>query len=340
MNITQEMIEAAARALADCKKARTGHTAMVSHDDARAALTAALAAPASALTERARVIAEIRDLAEYEPDQTDDYGRVELAGYYTISRSDLEQIEGGAAFETVVLPLAEYEKLTAAPASAEPTVTLAYHDDIVGEAQRRINYLEGLLAASAEPENRSEMCRNCDHHKRYHRSLPGCIFEDCECSEFEDPASAEPECSCPSGDGSLRWPCRVHPTQPAEPECVCSFKGMKDQRPKCSTEPEKPHYHAWSEMPCEPGKCRMEPSEDEWHIGRSFHGTRLEDACPCEKAPCGLVTSEAAEKANCPEHRIDSAKTIRQSHLASKCPAIPAETSEDERECPNCQGSG
>ena len=81
-----------------------------------------------------------------------------------------------------------------------------------------------------------------------------------------------------------------------------------------------------------PKRPKPEPSEDEWHIGRSFQGTRLEDACPCEKAPCGLVTHEAAEKANCPEHRIDSAKTIRQAHLASKCPAIASEPSEEERE--------
>ena len=33
---------------------------------------------------------------------------------------------------------------------------------------------------------------------------------------------AEPVCTCPSGDGSLRWPCPVHPgNSPAIPDCWC-----------------------------------------------------------------------------------------------------------------------
>ncbi|WP_434456547.1 hypothetical protein JQR85_13740 [Stutzerimonas urumqiensis] len=36
---------------------------------------------------------------------------------------------------------------------------------------------------------------------------------------------AEPECSCPSGDGSPRWPCRAHPQ--AEPKCsTCNDVGI------------------------------------------------------------------------------------------------------------------
>lgn len=55
------------------------------------------------------------------------------------------------------------------------------------------------------------------------------------------------------------------------------------------------------------------------HIGRSFHGTRLEDQCPCVKEPCGLVAQGAADP-SCPEHPVDRAKTIRQSHAETACP--------------------
>jgi hypothetical protein len=36
----------------------------------------------------------------------------------------------------------------------------------------------------------------------------------CDCSQQPSPA---PICSCPSGDGSLRWPCPQHPPEVAAP---------------------------------------------------------------------------------------------------------------------------
>lgn len=61
----------------------------------------------------------------------------------------------------------------------------------------------------------------------------------------------------------------------------------------------------------------------EWHVGRSFNDTRLEDDCPCPKAPCGLVVSDNAAE-DCPEHPWHRAKTIRQSHLGENCPGETA----------------
>jgi hypothetical protein len=57
------------------------------------------------------------------------------------------------------------------------------------------------------------------------------------------------------------------------------------------------------------------------HIGRSFNGTRLEDNCPCKKAPCGLVIQDDIDSA-CTEHPAERAKSIRQSHRAEECPAL------------------
>lgn len=42
--------------------------------------------------ERDRVIQAIRDQGEWEPDQTDEYGRVELAGYVTIGARELSAL--------------------------------------------------------------------------------------------------------------------------------------------------------------------------------------------------------------------------------------------------------
>ena len=53
------------------------------------------------------------------------------------------------------------------------------------------------------------------------------------------------------------------------------------------------------------------------HFGRSWSGTRLEDGCPCHKAPCGLV-AEAHE--SCPEHALWACKTMRQGHRVEDCP--------------------
>ncbi len=58
-----------------------------------------------------------------------------------------------------------------------------------------------------------------------------------------------------------------------------------------------------------------------WHVGRSFEGHPLEDECPCPKEPCGLVMlSRAAPE--CDQHPMSRNKTIRQSHLAERCPGV------------------
>lgn len=56
-----------------------------------------------------------------------------------------------------------------------------------------------------------------------------------------------------------------------------------------------------------------------YHFGRSWSGTRLEDECPCPKAPCGLVTSDVPHT-DCEQHGLQYAKTMRQSHPAENCP--------------------
>ena len=66
-----------------------------------------------------------------------------------------------------------------------------------------------------------------------------------------------------------------------------------------------------------------EPARDSWHSGRAFSGTAIEDACPCLKAPCGLVDGAAPLNQRCPQHAVT--KTIRQSHRASDCPGGRAE---------------
>jgi hypothetical protein len=53
-----------------------------------------------------------------------------------------------------------------------------------------------------------------------------------------------------------------------------------------------------------------------WHIGRSWSGSAIEDACGCVKAACGLVDSSIP--AVCDQH--EASRTIRQGHPASRCP--------------------
>jgi hypothetical protein len=55
------------------------------------------------------------------------------------------------------------------------------------------------------------------------------------------------------------------------------------------------------------------------HSGRSWHGTRLEDECPCPKELCGLVDLRRAAT-GCKEHNPRRGKTMRQAHYASRCP--------------------
>jgi len=54
-----------------------------------------------------------------------------------------------------------------------------------------------------------------------------------------------------------------------------------------------------------------------FHVGRSWSGHRIEDACRCIKTPCGLV---AEENPDCDQHGWKAARTLRQSHRADECP--------------------
>jgi hypothetical protein len=72
----------------------------------------------------------------------------------------------------------------------------------------------------------------------------------------------------------------------------------------------------------------MAAAFDDWaghHVGRSWTGTPLEDACPCPKQPCGLVRQGDAHP-DCREHPIGRAKSMRQGHPADKCPTTTEET--------------
>lgn len=56
------------------------------------------------------------------------------------------------------------------------------------------------------------------------------------------------------------------------------------------------------------------------HWGRSFgRGRWIEDKCPCPQEACGLVAVDRMRE-DCPEHRLEAAKTIRQMHDAQDCP--------------------
>lgn len=68
-------------------------------------------------------------------------------------------------------------------------------------------------------------------------------------------------------------------------------------------------------------------SLDSTHIGRSFSGTRLEDDCPCLKAPCGLVSDPSDE---CDQHALLAGKTLRQIHSSENCPGRPRQRMVDD----------
>ncbi len=58
------------------------------------------------------------------------------------------------------------------------------------------------------------------------------------------------------------------------------------------------------------------------HVGRSWTGHPLEDACPCPKALCGLVAQRDVDPA-CMQHPIVRCKSMRQGHRAERCPGAP-----------------
>lgn len=57
------------------------------------------------------------------------------------------------------------------------------------------------------------------------------------------------------------------------------------------------------------------------HMGRSFEGHTIEDACPCPKAACGLVNFNEVDQ-DCPQHAFTAAKTMRQGHPGRDCATL------------------
>jgi hypothetical protein len=55
------------------------------------------------------------------------------------------------------------------------------------------------------------------------------------------------------------------------------------------------------------------------HIGRSWSGQEIEDECPCEQAPCGLVIIRRVTE-ECDQHHWSACKTVRQAHQSANCP--------------------
>lgn len=68
------------------------------------------------------------------------------------------------------------------------------------------------------------------------------------------------------------------------------------------------------------GEAQSAGTAPDYHIGRSWTGHELEDSCPCTKATCGLVRKVLVDP-TCPEHPDARVKTMRQVHLASRCPS-------------------
>ena len=58
------------------------------------------------------------------------------------------------------------------------------------------------------------------------------------------------------------------------------------------------------------------------HVGRNWTDHAMEDECPCEQAPCGLVDTENTNP-ECTQHPFGRSKTVRQSHMADECPDAP-----------------
>lgn len=55
------------------------------------------------------------------------------------------------------------------------------------------------------------------------------------------------------------------------------------------------------------------------HVGRNWTGHVMEDECPCDQAPCGLVDTENTSP-ECGQHSAGRSKTFRQIHAADECP--------------------
>jgi len=69
------------------------------------------------------------------------------------------------------------------------------------------------------------------------------------------------------------------------------------------------------------------------HIGRSWEPDQhLEIACPCPKAPCGLVLMSGTNDPDiiyCEQHDPAEARTMRQIHNDTHCPSMDHAISEE-----------
>ena len=65
---------------------------------------------------------------------------------------------------------------------------------------------------------------------------------------------SETSCTCPSGDGSLRWPCPVHPPSTAR-RCHCGKFAMQPGMALITDE--HAHDHVFDGTPCD---CEGEPA--------------------------------------------------------------------------------
>jgi hypothetical protein len=63
----------------------------------------------------------------------------------------------------------------------------------------------------------------------------------------------------------------------------------------------------------------LDEVREDSHIGRSWSGHEVEDSCPCPKAACGLVPASATAP-ECEHHPAERSKSMRQIHMASRCP--------------------
>lgn len=69
-------------------------------------------------------------------------------------------------------------------------------------------------------------------------------------------------------------------------------------------------------------EMRAEAAAVVLHVGRSWKGHDLEDACSCPKAPCGLVAQDRVDP-SCVQHGyLHPPKTMRQGHPAERCPGL------------------
>ncbi|MEH8356178.1 hypothetical protein RAH08_15005 [Klebsiella pneumoniae] len=115
-----------------------------------------------------------------------------------LNRERLEKIkswrETYGAGSNVMLPAEEAEELA--------SIALAAMDSEPVILYRQVNPVNGMKTywAELDPEEFRNLKQHTDENAEFMTLY-----------RHAQPAPASPVCSCPSGDGSLRWPCPVHP---------------------------------------------------------------------------------------------------------------------------------